>query len=157
MKIIIMAVGRTATDYLRTATDDYVRRASRYMPVEFVIIPDIKTSRTLDEGVQKEREGAKIIEGLQPGDRVVLLDEHGRQMTSREFAGFIEKSAVAGLKRIVFVIGGPYGFSDEVHRRADSELSLSRMTFSHEMVRLFFAEQVYRAMTILRGEPYHHD
>lgn len=152
-----MAVGRTATDYLRTATDDYVRRASRYMPVEFVIIPDIKTSRTLDEGVQKEREGAKIIEGLQPGDRVVLLDEHGRQMTSREFAGFIEKSAVAGLKRIVFVIGGPYGFSDEVHRRADSELSLSRMTFSHEMVRLFFAEQVYRAMTILRGEPYHHD
>ncbi|MDE7460527.1 MAG: 23S rRNA (pseudouridine(1915)-N(3))-methyltransferase RlmH [Paramuribaculum sp.] len=157
MKIIIMAVGRTATDYLRTATDDYVRRASRYMPVEFVIIPDIKTSRTLDEGVQKEREGAKIIEGLQPGDRVVLLDEHGRQMTSREFAGFIEKSAVVGLKRIVFVIGGPYGFSDEVHRRADSELSLSRMTFSHEMVRLFFAEQVYRAMTILRGEPYHHD
>ncbi|MBD5244352.1 MAG: 23S rRNA (pseudouridine(1915)-N(3))-methyltransferase RlmH [Barnesiella sp.] len=157
MKITIMAVGRTATDYLRTATDDYVRRASRYMPVEFVIIPDIKTSRTLDEGVQKEREGAKIIEGLQPGDRVVLLDEHGRQMTSREFAGFIEKSAVAGLKRIVFVIGGPYGFSDEVHRRADSELSLSRMTFSHEMVRLFFAEQVYRAMTILRGEPYHHD
>ena len=152
-----MAVGRTATDYLRTATDDYVRRASRYMPVEFVIIPDIKTSRTLDEGVQKEREGAKIIEGLQTGDRVVLLDEHGRQMTSREFAGFIEKSAVAGLKRIVFVIGGPYGFSDEVHRRADSELSLSRMTFSHEMVRLFFAEQVYRAMTILRGEPYHHD
>ncbi len=152
-----MAVGRTATDYLRTATDDYVRRASRYMPVEFVIIPDIKTSRTLDEGVQKEREGAKIIEGLQPGDRVVLLDEHGRQMTSREFAGFIEKSAVVGLKRIVFVIGGPYGFSDEVHRRADSELSLSRMTFSHEMVRLFFAEQVYRAMTILRGEPYHHD
>lgn len=157
MKIVIMAVGRTATEYLRAATDDYVRRASRYMPVELLIVPDVKTSRALDEAIQKEREGAKIIEALQPGDRVVLLDEHGRQMTSREFAGFIERGAVSGLKRLVFVIGGPYGFSDEVHRRADSELSLSRMTFSHEMVRLFFAEQIYRAMTILRGEPYHHD
>lgn len=152
-----MAVGRTATDYIRSATDEYLKRASRYMPVEFMIVPDIKASRALDETSQKEREGMKIIEALQPGDRVVLLDEHGRQMTSREFAGFIERGALAGLKRLVFIIGGPYGFSDEVHRRADSEISLSRMTFSHEMIRLFFTEQIYRAMTILRGEPYHHD
>lgn len=157
MKIVIMAVGRTATDYIRSATDEYLKRASRYMPVEFMIVPDIKASRALDETSQKEREGMKIIEALQPGDRVVLLDEHGRQMTSREFAGFIERGALAGLKRLVFIIGGPYGFSDEVHRRADSEISLSRMTFSHEMIRLFFTEQIYRAMTILRGEPYHHD
>lgn len=152
-----MAVGRTATDYIRSATDEYLKRASRYMPVAFMIVPDIKASRALDETSQKEREGMKIIEALQPGDRVVLLDEHGRQMTSREFAGFIERGALAGLKRLVFIIGGPYGFSDEVHRRADSEISLSRMTFSHEMIRLFFTEQIYRAMTILRGEPYHHD
>ena len=107
--------------------------------------------------MQKQREGKSIIASLQPGDLVTLLDERGAELTSRQFAGEIERGMVSGLKRMVFVIGGPYGFSPEVYARADRKLSLSRMTFTHEMVRLFFAEQVYRAMTIMRGEPYHHD
>ncbi|MDE5750353.1 MAG: 23S rRNA (pseudouridine(1915)-N(3))-methyltransferase RlmH, partial [Duncaniella sp.] len=103
------------------------------------------------------REGQAILAALQPSDMVVLLDERGRQLTSREFAGEIERGMNAGLKRMVFIVGGPYGFSPEVYARAAKQLSLSRMTFTHEMVRLFFAEQLYRAMTIMRGEPYHHD
>lgn len=157
MKIVILAVGRTSTQYIASATDDFIRRASRYMPVEMAVIPDLKSTRTLSEEQQKQREGRLIIEALQPGDLVTLLDERGKELTSREFSAEIERGAVSGLKRMVFVIGGPYGFSDEVYSRADRKLSLSRMTFTHEMVRLFFAEQVYRAMTIMHGEPYHHD
>lgn len=157
MKITLMAVGRTQTEYLRNATDDYIRRASRYMPVEMQIIPDLKNTRSIDAAEQKQREGERILQALQPSDRVVLLDERGRELTSRELAGEVERLSVSGLKRVVYVIGGPYGFSDAVYLRADAKLSLSRMTFSHEMVRLFFAEQLYRAMTIIRGEPYHHD
>lgn len=157
MKIVIMAVGRTSTDYIISATADYIRRASRYMPVEEYIIPDVKTSKGIASAQQKVMEGTRILAALAPGDRVVLLDERGKQYTSREFAGMIEKLSVSGIRRLVFIIGGPYGFSSEVYDRADFQLSLSRMTFSHEMIRLFFAEQVYRAMTILRGEPYHHD
>lgn len=157
MKIVIIAVGKTATQYIAAATDDFIRRASRYVPVEMSIIPDLRSTRGLTEEMQKQREGKSIIASLQPGDLVTLLDERGAELTSRQFAGEIERAMVSGLKRMVFVIGGPYGFSPEVYARADRKLSLSRMTFTHEMVRLFFAEQVYRAMTIMRGEPYHHD
>lgn len=157
MKIVIIAVGKTATQYIAAATDDFIRRASRYVPVEMSIIPDLRSTRGLTEEMQKQREGKSIIASLQPGDLVTLLDERGAELTSRQFAGEIERGMVSGLKRMIYVIGGPYGFSPEVYARADRKLSLSRMTFTHEMVRLFFAEQVYRAMTIMRGEPYHHD
>ena len=157
MKIVILAVGKTTTPYISQATDDFIRRAARYVPTEMAIVADVKASKGLSEDDQKQREGRGILSALQGGDYVVLLDERGDELTSREFSGLIDKGMNRGLKRLVFVIGGPYGFSKEVYDRADRKLSLSRMTFTHEMVRLFFAEQVYRAMTIMRGEPYHHD
>lgn len=152
-----MAVGRTQSDYLVTGIDNYIKRIGRYMPMEFKVIPDIKASRSLSEAQQKEQEGRQMLAALMPGDVAILLDERGRQYTSREFAGLVDRYALQSVKRLVFIIGGPYGFSKEVYDRSDSLLSLSKMTFSHEMVRLFFVEQIYRAMTILRGEPYHHD
>lgn len=157
MKIVLMAVGRTQSDYLVTGIDNYIKRIGRYMPMEFKVIPDIKASRSLSEAQQKEQEGRQMLAALMPGDVAILLDERGRQYTSREFAGLVDRYALQSVKRLVFIIGGPYGFSKEVYDRSDSLLSLSKMTFSHEMVRLFFVEQIYRAMTILRGEPYHHD
>lgn len=157
MKIVILAVGPVKTDIMQRGIDEYLRRASRYQPVEMIVVPDVKSARSLTESVQKQKEGEMISAALQPGDFVVLLDERGREQTSREFADFIGKKMVQGFKRLVFVVGGPYGFSDQIYSRADTKLSLSRMTFTHEMVRLFFVEQIYRAMTILRGEPYHHD
>ncbi len=157
MKIVLLTVGKTSTKYIADATDEFVRRVNRYAPMEVVTVPDLKSTRGLTEDVQKQREGAAILASLQGGDHVCLLDERGKELTSREFAGMIDRRMSQGLKRLVFVIGGPYGFSQEVYDRADSKLSLSRMTFTHEMVRLFFTEQVYRAMTIMRGEPYHHD
>lgn len=157
MKITLIAVGKTSTDYIERAIAEYVKRVNRYIPMELCVIPDIKAAKGLSEDNQKQREGQAILAALQPGDMVVLLDERGKEFTSREFSTMIERRMVQGLKRLVFVIGGPYGFSKEVYSRADDKLSLSRMTFTHEMVRLFFTEQLYRAMTIMRGEPYHHD
>ncbi len=157
MKIVVIAVGKTSTDYISRGVDEFLKRANRYLGVELTVIPDIKASKALTEEAQKQQEGRNILASLQPGDIVTLLDERGKELTSREFSGMIERRMVQGTKRLVFVIGGPYGFSKEVYERADSKLSLSRMTFTHEMVRLFFVEQIYRAMTIMRGEPYHHD
>lgn len=152
-----MAVGRTTNDIVRRGIDDYLARLGHYMPVEVRIIPDVKRSAALTELRQKELEGAAILASVERSDRVILLDENGREYTSREFAAFMQRQMTSGVKRLVFVVGGPYGFSSSVYDRADGKLSLSRMTFNHEMVRLFFAEQLYRAQTILRGEPYHHD
>lgn len=157
MKIVLITVGRTSTQYIAEAVADFLKRVNRYAPMELTVIPDQKSTRALTPEAQKQAEGAQILGALQPGDHVCLLDERGKELTSREFSAEIERRMVQGLKRLVFVIGGPYGFSPEVYGRADSKLSLSRMTFTHEMVRLFFIEQVYRAMTIMRGEPYHHD
>lgn len=157
MKIVLLAIGRTQSDYLFTGIDNYTKRINRYMPFELRLLPDVKSTKSLSEAQQKYAEGKMILSAFQPGDVAILLDERGRQYTSREFAGMIDRQALQSVKRLVFVIGGPYGFSKEVYDRADSLLSLSKMTFSHEMVRLFFTEQIYRAMTILRGEPYHHD
>lgn len=157
MKITVLAIGRTQSEYLAKGISNYLDRIARYMPVELKILPDLKSTRALSEEQQKDKEGRLILDSVTPADHVTLLDERGKQYTSREFAALIDKRASSGLKRLVLVIGGPYGFSPQVYDRADSLISLSRMTFSHEMVRLFLAEQIYRAMTILRGEPYHHD
>ena len=158
MKILLMAVGRTTSEIMRRGIDLYKDRLKYYdAPVEIKIIEDIKGAKSLTQQRQKELEGESILRNVTPSDRVVLLDENGREFTSREFAAFVDKQMVSGVKRLVFVVGGPYGLSDAVYARADSKLSLSRMTFNHEMVRFFFIEQLYRAMTIRRGEPYHHD
>lgn len=157
MKIELMAVGRTQSGYLAEGIKMYYSRIEHYIPFSMTLLPDIKATKSLSEQQQKEREGQQMLASFSPSDTVILLDERGKELTSREFSGFIDKKMSSGLKRLVFVIGGPYGFSDAVYARADGKISLSRMTFSHEMVRLFFVEQIYRAMTIMRGEPYHHD
>lgn len=157
MDILLLTVGKTTTSYLQTGIDEYVRRLKRYVPFSIKCLPDIKNSRKLTESQQKEEEGKLILGELTVSDYVVLLDERGDMLTSRGFSDFIQKGMLGGKKRMVFVVGGPYGFSQTVYSRSNSMLSFSRMTFSHEMIRLFFTEQVYRAMTILKGEPYHHD
>ncbi len=157
MKIQLLVVGKTSTPYINTGIDNYMGRLRHYVPFELRTISDIRNTRRLSGEQQCQAEGELILASLQPGDYVVLLDERGKEFTSREFARFVEKRIATLSRNLVFVIGGPYGFSDAVYERSDDRLSLSRMTFSHEMVRLFFVEQVYRAMTILRGEPYHHD
>ncbi|MBD5193708.1 MAG: 23S rRNA (pseudouridine(1915)-N(3))-methyltransferase RlmH [Paramuribaculum sp.] len=157
MKIVLMTVGKTTTEYLRKGIEMYTARINRYMQFELNELPDIRNTKSLTEAQQKEREGELILSALQPSDAVVLLDERGREMTSREFADDIDRYGIRGTKRLVYIVGGPYGFSAKVYDRANAKLSLSRMTYPHEMVRLFFTEQIYRAMTILRGEPYHHD
>lgn len=157
MDIALMAVGKTTIKFVDEGITEYCRRLRRYIPYSIGIVPDIRNAGRLPEERQKELEGEKILAGVSPSDFVVLLDERGREYSSMEFSSFLEKQMVAGRKRLLFVVGGPYGFSESVYARADALLSLSRMTFNHEMVRLFFTEQVYRAMTILRGEPYHHE
>lgn len=152
-----MVVGKTTTANLRSGIEEYAKRVNRYIPFDIVELPDIKTSRKLTEAKQKETEGEMMLSRIQPSDYVVLLDEHGKEMTSREFSQNLEKKAQTVAKQLYFIVGGPYGFSPEVYSRANEKLSLSKMTFPHEMVRLFFVEQLYRAMTIQRNEPYHHD
>lgn len=153
----MLTVGKTSTGFVEEGLKEYLGRLKRYVPFRLECIKDVKGAGQLPQERQKELEGNQIQERLQGSDLVVLLDENGREYTSREFAGWMEKQMATGRKRLVFVVGGPYGFSPEVYARADGKVSLSRMTFNHEMVRLFFVEQIYRAMTILRGEPYHHD
>ena len=157
MKVELLVIGKTDAEYLKTGIAEYEKRLTRYIPYEMTVIPDIKNSKNMSEAVQKEREGELILAQLQPSDFVLLLDERGKSYTSVKFASFLEQKMVTGIKRLGVVIGGPYGFSDAVYARANDKLSLSAMTFSHQMVRLIFAEQLYRAMTILKGEPYHHE
>lgn len=157
MKITLMVVGRTSTPFLRTGIEEYARRIARYNPFEIVELADVKTSKKLTEEKQKQAEGEMMLARINPADYVVLLDEKGREMTSRDFAGYLAKKSLTVAKQIYFIVGGPYGFSPDVYARANEKLSLSKMTFPHEMVRLFFTEQLYRAFTIQRNEPYHHD
>ncbi len=157
MKLLLMAVGRTTKPIVRQGVDEYLGRLCHYLQAEVKIIPDVKHSASLTAERQKALEGASILEAVTPADCVVLLDENGHEMTSREFATYLERHMASGIKRLVFVVGGPYGFSPGVYARANAKLSLSRMTFNHEMVRMFFVEQLYRAQTILHNEPYHHD
>lgn len=157
MKITLLAIGKTNTKYLQEGIEQYIKRLSHYIPFEFKILPDVKTTKGLTQEKQKEMEGQMFLNCIQSGDVVVLLDEKGKEMTSREFSVYLDKKMVTVAKNLIFVIGGPYGFSQEMYNRANEKLSLSKMTFSHEMIRMFFIEQIYRAMTILKGEPYHHD
>lgn len=156
MKIALVVVGRTTTGYLKTGIDEYVRRLSHYVPFEIQYIGDIKNVRNLSEDQQCVAEGKSILSALAPSDYVALLDEHGSEYTSLQWAHYVQRRMSSGVRRLVFVVGGPYGFSQEVYARANDKVSLSKMTFSHEMVRLIFTEQLYRAFTILNNEPYHH-
>ena len=157
MKFCLLVVGKTASSFMSKGIEEYKSRVNRYVGFDIISISDLKSTRGLTEMQQKEKEGEMLLASLTPSDTVILLDEKGREFTSREFADFQTSMMNRGVKRLVYVIGGPYGFSQKVYDRADGKISLSRMTFSHEMARLFFCEQLYRAMTILRGEPYHHD
>ena len=157
MKILFLVIGKTDEDYLVTGIKKYVGRLGHYVPFEMKELPDIRNRKTLNEEQQKKAESFLLLQQLQPGDQVVLLDEKGKSYTSVELSEILEKQMASGVKRLVFVVGGPYGFAQEVYDRADTMLSLSPMTFSHQMVRLIFVEQLYRAFTILKGEPYHHN
>lgn len=157
MKMELWVVGRTTTPYIQSGIDIFSKRIVHYVPFDINVFQDIKTTKSLSEDKQKLMEGQRMLDALQPGDWVVLLDEKGKEYTSREFASYVDKRMVSVARRMIFVVGGPYGFSKAMYDRADEKMSLSKMTFPHEMVRLFFVEQLYRAMTILCGEPYHHD
>lgn len=157
MKTILLVVGRTVEQHFITAINDYVQRTKRYLQFEIEVIPELKNTKSLSTDIQKDKEGELILKALQPGDVVVLLDEGGKEMRSIEFADYMKRKMNTVNKRLVFVIGGPYGFSQRVYEAAQEKLSLSRMTFSHQMVRLIFVEQIYRAMTILNNGPYHHE
>ncbi len=155
MKINLLAIGKTDNRNLQCLIDEYTKRIGFYISLNFEIIPDIKNSKNLSESQQKQVEGNEILKRIRKGDTIILLDEKGKMYTSIEFSEFIQKKLNSGLKTLVFVIGGPYGFSKDVYARANEKVSLSSMTFSHQMVRLFFIEQLYRSFTILRNEPYH--
>ncbi len=156
MKTDLILIGKTNSKHFQTGIDDYIGRIEHYMPFSLVTIPDIKNTKSLSEAQQKEKEGELILKQLQPSDTLVLLDEHGKDFRSIEFAKWIENKQHTA-KKLVFCIGGPYGFSEAVYKRANEKISLSKMTFSHQMVRLIFVEQIYRACTIIKGEPYHHE
>lgn len=157
MKIVLAVVGKMAGGYLSKGIEDYTSRLKHYVPFEIQYIADAKNTKKLTQEQQKTVEGSNILTAIDNSDYVVLLDERGKQYTSMDFAKYIEKKMSTIQRRLVFVVGGPYGFSPEVYARANEKISLSSMTFSHEMIRLIFTEQLYRAMTILRNEPYHHE
>lgn len=157
MKIILLTIGKTTDRDISPLIDRYVDRVRHFAPFEYRVLPDVKVSKSTTEERQKEMEGEAFLSCLGAGDRVILLDERGETPTSRVFAQQLNKLMATVTQNIVFIIGGPYGFSQAVYKRADARLALSAMTLTHEMARLFFAEQLYRAFTILRGMPYHHD
>lgn len=157
MKALLIVVGKTVDSRIQSLVDDYKERLKHYLPFDMQVVPELKSTKNLSFDQQKEKEGELLLKAFQPGDVIVLLDEHGKEFKSTDFAAWIQKKQINVSKRLVFVIGGPYGFSESVYRAAADKISLSRMTFSHQMVRLVFIEQLYRAMTILNGEPYHHE
>lgn len=157
MKITLLVVGKTTDKHIQALTQEYLQRLSHYLPVDIDVIPELKQTKALSQDDQKQREAKLILERIKPGDHVTLLDEHGDEPRSIQFAQMLQKRMASGVKRLLFIVGGPYGFAPEIYARADEKLSLSRLTFSHQMVRLFFIEQLYRAMTILNNEPYHHE
>ncbi len=155
MKTLLILVGKTAGKLFSQGIADYTSRIGHYMPFDLVTVAEPKNTRSLTEQQQKEAEGSLIKKHLQPGDTIVLLDERGEEMRSEEFASWLARKQQTA-RRLVFIIGGPYGFSEEIYKLGKERISLSRMTFSHQMVRLIFTEQLYRACTIIKGEPYHH-
>lgn len=157
MKIVLCVTGKTDAGYFADAINEYKNRLSHYIPFEMNIIPDVKNVKNITWKQQKEKEGEQMLKFLQAGDYLVLLDEKGKEFTSLKFAEYLEKKMHTVPKRLVFMVGGPYGFSEQVYSAAAEKISLSKMTFSHQMIRLVFTEQLYRAMTILNNEPYHHE
>lgn len=156
MKTILILVGKTQSKIFKVGIDDYVSRIEHYMPFSITTISELKNTKSLSEDQQKQKEGELILKEIQPSDTVVLLDEHGAEFRSVEYANWLKQKQNTA-RRLIFIIGGPYGFSPDVYARANEKISLSRMTFSHQMVRLIFTEQLYRACTIIKGEPYHHE
>lgn len=156
MKTILILVGKTVNKHFAAGINDYTERIGHYMPFDIITIPELKNTKNLTEQQQRQMEGDLIAKQLQPSDTVVLLDEHGSEFRSVEFARWLEQKRNTS-RRLVFIIGGPYGFSNRIYDRANEKISLSKMTFSHQMVRLIFTEQIYRACTIINGEPYHHE
>lgn len=156
MKTVLVVIGKTDNKHINACISDYVGRIGHYLQFEMVVLPDIKNTKKFTVEQLKHAEGKSILNQFKQSDHVVLLDEHGDELRSIDFAKWLQKKQMA-VKRLVFVIGGPYGFSDMVYERANEKLSLSQMTFSHQMVRMIFTEQIYRACTIIKGEPYHHE
>ena len=156
MKTVLILVGKTVNKHFVAGIDDYAERITHYMPFEIVTIPELRNTKNLSEDQQKTAEGDLILRQIQPSDTVVLLDEHGKEFRRVDYARWLSQKQQTA-RRLVFVIGGPYGFSEAVYARANEKLSLSKMTFSHQMVRLIFTEKLYRACTIIKGEPYHHE
>ena len=156
MQIKLIAIGKTDNKQLQSLIDDYQKRLGHYIKFQFDIIPDLKKVKNLSEDQQKQKEGELILAKLSTTDVLILLDEQGKQLNSVDFANYLQKHMNSGIKQLVFVIGGPYGFSQDVYKKAQGKISLSKMTFSHQMVRLFVIEQLYRGFTILKNEPYHH-
>ena len=156
MKLTLLLTGKTTNAQLQALIDDYVKRLTHYVPFSMQVLPDLKNAKTLSMEQVKEQEGQLILKAISPNQEVVLLDEHGREFRSIEFADYVQRKLSSG-RDVTFVVGGPYGFSKAVYDRADGQVSISKMTFSHQMIRLLFTEQLYRAMTILHHEPYHHE
>lgn len=156
MKIKVICIGKTGKDFLVNGEREYLNRLKHYLPVEKIELPDLKNARKLSQDQVKTEEGKALMKMIDSGDQVILLDEKGKHYSSEQFASFLQKRFNQGGKSLVFIIGGAYGFSEELYQRAQGRLSLSSMTFSHQMIRMIFFEQLYRAMTIQRGEPYHH-
>ena len=157
MKLSLLVIGKTTDKYVQVLINDYASRLSHYVPFSLDVIPELKSTKALTVDQQKAMEAELIRRQLQPGDHIVLLDEHGTERRSVDFAAWLGKRLAAGCRRIVFIVGGPYGFDAAIHQLAAEEISLSQMTFSHQLIRLLFVEQLYRACTIMRGEPYHHE
>ena len=156
MKVTLLVVGKTTDSHIDALIQEYQKRLTHYLPFALQVIPELKNTKALSPGQQKQAEGDLILKAVTANTDLILLDEHGKEFRSIEFADYLQKRMSSG-RDVVFVVGGPYGFADTVYQRANGKISLSKMTFSHQMVRLFFVEQSYRAMTILRGEPYHHE
>lgn len=157
MKVKLIYVGKTSKKFLEDGEKEYTKRLKRYVPFETVELSDIKNAKKRSEDEIKNLEAEAILKNIKPNDVVILLDENGKEMTSLKFSKYIQKQFSSGSQGLVFIIGGPYGFSDSVYQRANDKLALSKLTFSHQMIRMFFIEQLYRALTILKGEPYHHE
>jgi len=157
MKITFLTVGKTEDAYLKEGIDKYVKRLKHYTKLELVELNELKNTKALSPEQQKAKEAELILKKITPLDHVVLMDEKGTELSSTQFAAYINKREITSSASLIFIIGGPYGFDPSVYQRANDKISLSRMTFSHQMVRLFFVEQLYRAYTIIKGEPYHHE
>jgi|SRR5690554_708751 len=157
MKISLICIGKTDDSYLIEGIDSFQKRLKFYINFKMIVIPDIKNSKNLSKEQQKAKEAEQILKNIANGDCVILLDERGKEYRSVEFANFLSKKMLSSTQHLVFIIGGPYGFDTSINERSDGKISFSKMTFSHQMVRLFFSEQLYRAFSILKGEPYHHE